>query len=272
LSPLFTGCGGELGLDGVRALRERAERDRTGRFFVEGIRFVATADDSGHQLEGLVAAPSMLRSAVGQMILRRRKKSGVPVLSVSADEFRQLSLLGEPQGLGAVLRQKWSPARALVSPRRDALWVALEEVRSPGNLGTLLRTADAAGADGLVCLSSRVDPFDPTTVRATMGSLLTQKLCRATTAELRALNPHGELLVVGAAPDGERDFRSLSYRRPVILMLGSERHGLSQEQRRLCDAVVRIPMRGRCDSLNLAVAASLLLYEVFGQRHPARRG
>ena len=258
----------KLDLDYVRSLRERRGRDQSGRCFVEGVRFVANAEDSGHEIEALVIARELLQSAIGQMIARRLRKR-IPILEISTEEFRRLSLLSEPQGIGAILRQRWRGD--LANPKRDALWIALSEVRSPGNLGSLLRTGDAVGMSGLICLSSLVDPFDPSAIRATMGSLLSVDFCRLSPSQLRAQNRHGEYFVVGAAPDGERDYRSISYRRPIILMLGGERKGLSEEQRRSCDALVKIPMRGRCDSLNLAVAGSLLLYEVFGQRNPARR-
>jgi TrmH family RNA methyltransferase len=257
-------------LDYVRGLRERRGRDQSGRCFVEGVRFVANAEDHGHEIEALVVARSMLKSAVGQMIARRLGKR-IPVIEIESEQFRALSLLSEPQGIGAILRQRWRAPSQLTDPKRDALWLALSEVRSPGNLGSLLRTGDAVGMSGLICLSPSVDPFDPSTIRATMGSLLSVDFCRLSASELRALNRNGDYFVVGAAPDGERDYRTISYRRPIILMLGGERKGLSEEQRRSCDALVRIPMRGRCDSLNLAVAGSLLLYEAFGQRHPARR-
>jgi TrmH family RNA methyltransferase len=261
----------ELDLDYVRSLREPARRASSGRFFIEGVRFLVTADEHRHELDALVVAPALLRSGVAEQIVRRRRLAGTPVLELDADAFRSISLLGEPQGVGAVLRQRWSARSVLAHPSRDALWLALDEVRSPGNLGTLLRTAAAVGATGLVCLAPAVDPHDPRVVRATMGAVLTQHLCRASPAELRDANRFGELFVVGASPDGDRDFRTISYRRPTLLVIGAERGGLSDPQRALCDAVVRLPMHAGTDSLNLAVAASVLLYEAYGQRHPARR-
>src|SRR5262249_18453803 len=158
-------------------------------------------------------------------------------------------------------RQRWSSSEALAHPGRDALWIALEHMRSPGNLGSLLRTCDAVGATGVVLTGDDVDPYDPTAVRATMGSLFSQRLVRASPEEIARLNRYGEYIVVGATPEATRDFRTLSYRRPVLLVLGSERSGLSETQRGLCDELVRIPMCGGCESLNLAVAASVLLYE-----------
>jgi TrmH family RNA methyltransferase len=258
-------------VESVLALRDRAVRDATGRFFVEGVRFVITADREGHAIDALVVAPDLLHSAVAEQLVARRRRTGTPVLDVDDAQFRALSILGEPQGIGAVVRQRWVPPSALRDPHHNALWIAAGAVRSPGNLGTLLRTADAVGADGLLCLSPVVDPHDPRVVRATMGALFAQHVCRVSPAQLREANRYGALFVVGATPDADLDYRALSYRRPIVLMIGSERDGLRADERALCDAVVRIPMRPHCDSLNLAVAASLVLYEAYGQRHPARR-
>jgi TrmH family RNA methyltransferase len=261
---------GGWSLERVLALRLRAEREREGLFFVEGVRFLVTAMDAGMNVAALVVAPDLLASPVALRAVRRLRASGVPLLEVSPADFTRLSLLSEPQGVGAVLRERWSSVAALAHPRRDALWVALEHLRSPGNLGSLLRTCDAVGATGVVFTGDDVDPYDPSAVRATMGSLFRQRLLRATPEEIARVNRYGEYIVVGATPEAARDFRTLSYRRPALLVLGSERSGLSEAQRALCDELVRIPMCGSCDSLNLAVAASVLLYEAFGQRHPAR--
>ena len=261
--------GGELSVAYVRSLRERGARDRTGRFVVEGVRFLVSAVDAGAVVEGLVIAPGLFDSVVGSMLVRRLKAAGVPSLQVSAAQFLELSLETEPQGVAAVVRQRWTVLAA--HDRRDALWVAVDSVRSPGNLGTLMRTCDAVGARGLIRTSPSVDPYHPTAVRASMGALFTQRLVDADLPSLQTWNRFGELLIVGAAPDGERDFRGITYRRPVLLMLGSERRGLSEAQRAACDVLVRIPMTGTADSLNLAVAASVLLYEIYGQRHPVKR-
>jgi TrmH family RNA methyltransferase len=251
----------------VRSLRDRTNRDRTGLYFMEGVRFLVAASDAGEPIEALVVAPALLRSAVGQMVARRLRLRGVPTLRVSAQEFAALSRASEPQGVGAVMRQRWEalPARP---PARDELWVACDRVRSPGNLGTLLRTCDAVGATGLVRTSDEVDPYDPGAVRASMGAMIRLRFVSTTLEALRAWRRRRDFVVVGATAEARCDYRSLSYRRPVMLVLGNERKGLSTAQRALCDQLVRIPMTGGGDSLNLAVAGSVLAYEVWQQRHP----
>jgi TrmH family RNA methyltransferase len=261
---------GRISLDYVKSLRDRTIRDRDGLVFVEGVRFVATAIDAGMSIEAIIVAPDRLQSPLGHTLARRLARQGVPLLRVRDDEFVALSLLDEPQGIGAVVRQRFSPLDE-DEPRRDSLWVGLDELHKPGNFGSLLRTCDAVGAGGVILLSARIDPYDPTVVRATMGSIFSQRLVRTTPSAFRRWNRHGAHFVVGAGLDGRCDYRAVSYRRPVLLMLGGERHGLSPAQASLCDAVVRIPMRGRCDSLNLAAAGAVMLYEIHSQRHPIRR-
>jgi TrmH family RNA methyltransferase len=263
--------GRPLSLDYVRSLRERAIRDRDGLVYVEGVRFLATALDAGVPVEAVIVAPARLESALGHTLAARLRRRGVPELRLDNAAFASLSLLDEPQGIGAVVRQRWSHLDAADADDRDGLWIALDVLHKPGNLGSLLRTCDAVNARGLILLGRTIDPYDPTVVRATMGSIFAQRLVRATPTALRRWNRYGAHVIVGAGLDGSRDYRAVSYRRPVVLMLGGERKGLSATQAALCDVIVRIPMQGRCDSLNLAAAGAVMLYEIFGQRHPVRR-
>lgn len=150
-------------------------------------------------------------------------------------------------------------------------WTALSHVRSPGNFGTLVRTSAATSADGFILLGDTIDPFDPTAVRATMGALFKQMIVRTTVEQLRRwARAHG-IQVVGASPDGAEDYDQVRYTCPTLLMLGGERKGLTDEQRSICNRVVRIPMADRMDSLNVAVAGSLVMYEVFRSHERRQR-
>ena len=144
--------------------------------------------------------------------------------------------------------------------------MALDQVHSPGNLGTILRTGDAVGASGLILLGDAVDPYDPACVRATMGAIFAQRLIRVTAAEFAAWKCRSGCRLVGTSPHAARDYRAVSYPVQTVLFMGGERRGLSNERQRLCDDLVRIPMVGRGDSLNLAIATGVLLYEVFNQQ------
>jgi TrmH family RNA methyltransferase len=252
------------------ALRDRKERDRSGAFLIEGVRFVLAASNAGASFVSLAVAPALLSSPIGGILLRRLRRSGVPVLEVSADELKQLSLSEQPQGIAAVVAQRWESIAPIVPSPRD-LWIAVSTVRSPGNLGTLMRTAAASGARGVIVPpNSSADPYHPGALRAAMGASFSLRMVRAGAAELDRWKKRLGLVVIGADPGAPLDYRAYSYRRPVVLLLGSERKGLSRSQAALCDAQVRIPMSAG-DSLNLAVAGSVLLYEIWNQRHPLGR-
>jgi TrmH family RNA methyltransferase len=162
----------------------------------------------------------------------------------------------------AVVRQRW---RAIERLEKGDLWLAVESVRSPGNLGTLLRTSLAVGARGLFVLGD-ADPFDPACVRATMGALESLVLARVTREGLVRLVREARGRLVGAAPQARVDFRAAAYGGTTVVVLGSERSGLTDQTRGACDTLVRIPMAFGVDSLNLAVAGSVLLYEALRQR------
>jgi TrmH family RNA methyltransferase len=253
----------KIDLDLVRALRAREHRERTGCHAVEGVRFLVSASDAGAIFEGLVVCDELLVSVVGRMIVRRSKQRGVPVTRVSPTDFASVSRLEDGSGRGviAIVRQ-----RVLRVDRVSDLWLAIETVRSPGNLGTLLRTCLAVGARGVLVVGD-ADLYDPACVRATMGALSSLDVVRvADVAELRALARRSGARLVGTSPDARIDFRKTDYRGTTIIAVGCERRGITRAMRDACDVLVRIPMRNVIDSLNLAVAGSLVLYEAYAQR------
>lgn len=249
----------------IRALRQRKERDASGLCFVEGIRQVAEAARSGAEVAQLVVAPALLSSAFARELVAERAAAGVPVLELSGEVFAGLSQKDGPQGLAAVVRQRWA---ALADARLDAPpgWVALLEPADPGNLGTVIRTADAVGASGVLLIGPGADPYDPAALRASMGAAFTTPLARCTWEEFAAWKARAGAHLVGTSDRAAAHFQAAHYPLPVVLLLGSERQGLSPEQLALCDQVVAIPMRGRADSLNLAVAAGVMLYELLRQQ------
>ena len=263
------GRGPACGLGAIFALRDRNERDRRRAFFIEGARFLCVACDEGIPVERLVVSRKLLVLPVGQMIARRLRRSGVPCLRVTPEAFSRLSLAPEPSGIAAVLRQRWTSIDRLTPGPRSS-WLAVERVRSDGNFGSLLRTSQAAGFDGVFLLGPAVDPFAPGVVRASMGALLTRRLLRCDAAAFRRWKERHHVTCYGATPDGDIDYRTPSYDGPVVVMLGDERQGLSKCQLSLCDARLRIPMRGPLNSLNLAMAGGLLAFEVYDPRFPAR--
>ncbi len=248
---------------------DRAHRDVRRTFFVEGVRNVVHAIESGFHIETLVYSEKLLIVPIARRLVRDRRRSGTPTLQVSPEAFRQVSATPRASGVGAVVAQRWSPLHG-ASPRAGLCWVVLEAVRSEGNLGSLIRTSEAIGGAGFILVGPRIDPFAPAVVRASMGALFRQTLIRTNDRSLRNWLRRHRCRVIGASPDGPADLHHFDYPRPTILVLGEERRGLTPLQRDLCTDLVRIPMVGDADSLNLAVAGSLLLYEVYRARSVRR--
>jgi TrmH family RNA methyltransferase len=153
-----------------------------------------------------------------------------------------------------------------VTPGEELCWIALQTVRSAGNLGTILRTSDAVGGAGLILLGDAVDPHDPAAVRATMGALHTQRMVRTTVAAMERWKQRHHGVLIGTSPTAPTDYQRLAYRAPIVLLMGEERRGLPSDLIARCDYVVRIPMIGDADSLNVGVATGVMLYELFNQR------
>jgi len=159
-----------------------------------------------------------------------------------------------------VFAQALTPLEAL-DPRAAACWLALEQVRDPGNLGTIVRTADAAGCGGVILVGDCCDPFSLEAVRATMGSIFAVPIAKATTAQFLDWRRAWPGSVVGTLLSASVDYRSADYRRPSLILMGAEQSGLTPALAAACDVAVKIPMRGRADSLNLSVATGLMIYE-----------
>jgi len=255
----------------IRALRDRKERLRTGLFFVEGIRIVGEAAQMGSEIETVIVAPELLESPFAWDTVRALKNKGnTQLIEVSREVFESVSDKGGPQGIGAVIRQRWHTLDSLhhTASTQTPLIVALDSPQDPGNIGTILRTADSASAHGVVLLGPSADPYDPSAVRASMGALFAQPIARASVEEFAMWKERGAFKVVGTSDQASMDYRECPYTQPLVLLMGSERAGLSAGLTALCDWMVRIPMLGRSDSLNLAVATGIMLYAIHGRLHP----
>ena len=253
----------------IRALQHPKERRKSGLFFVEGIRIVGEAVQQGAEIEALVSAPALLASDFAQGLLEAQREAGVPCLDLTAEAFHSISAKDGPQGIGAVVRQRWQPLES-VRVGQELCWVALDEVANPGNLGTILRTCDAVGAGGVILLGASTDPYDPASVRGSMGAIFSQSLIKTTFEDFARWKDRHGYAVVGTSSAATLDYQEATYPRPCIILMGSERMGLSASQMAACSLMVRVPMEGRGDSLNLAVATAVVLYEVYNQRRAGR--
>jgi TrmH family RNA methyltransferase len=253
----------------IRALSSRKQRDNTERFFVDGLHLVAAATQQQADIETCVVAPELLTSAFGRELVRALAHSGAHRIEVTADVFQSLAAKEHAQGLGIVARQRWLDL-ASVRPKAGQCWVALDTVQYPGNLGTILRTCDAVGGAGVILLGNTTDPYDPAAVRASLGAIFSQRLVRASFAEFAAWCRRHGVTVVGTSPAAAQDYQAVAYQPPLVLLMGSEPRGLLRQQQALCNVMVNIPMVGHSDSLNLAVATGIMLYEVFNQQRGGR--
>lgn len=245
----------------IRALDMRKERKETGLFVAEGLSILMTARDAGFVPETLVfragaAEAPAVRSFVDWALAQRAE-----VLEVSTAVLEKLAAKENPQTMLAIYRQRYADAPGKPVPE-DATWIALEEVRDPGNLGTIIRTADAAGAAGVILVGTTCDPWSRECVRATMGSIFNVPLVKLSGSDFLDLLRVWPGDAVGTHIAATEDFRKISYRHPTMIVMGSEGPGLTREASEACSRLVKIPMAGPLDSLNLAVATALTLYEV----------
>lgn len=250
----------------IRALDMRKERKETGLFVAEGASILMTAREHGFVPKTLVYRVGGLETEAARDYLDWCLDAGAEVLEVSPAVMEKLAAKDNPQSLLGVFGQAWQPLPQPAAVTPDATYVVLEEVRDPGNLGTIIRTADAVGASGVVLVGTTCDPFARECVRATMGSLFAVSLMRAAREDFLAWRARWPGDVVGTHLDGREDFRKAHVRQPTLLVMGGEGPGLSDSLTRACSKLVKIPMAGRLDSLNLAVATALALYQLRGDK------
>ena len=245
----------------MRLLADRKHRRRESAFVVEGIQPVWQAVEAGADVEVLVVAPDLLGGSPAAGMVAAQEAAGVRVARLTGELFARVSARDGPSGLAAIVRGR-VPGLASLPVTPGAVFVALHEIGNPGNLGTIVRTADAAGGSGVVLIGAAADPFDPAAVKASMGALFAVPVARAADpAEFFAWAAGAGITVATTSARASTSFWEAGYPRPLVLLLGAEGAGLPDDVLGGGDLQVRIPMTGTAESLNLAVAAGLLLYQ-----------
>jgi TrmH family RNA methyltransferase len=246
----------------LKGLALKKFRDQQNAFIAEGLKLVIDALDLGWTIRTLVFAKSALGNPAVEKVAARTVALGGDVLEVSEKILAAITRRDNPQTVLGVFEQRLTPLKS-IAPRAGDVWVALDRVRDPGNLGTVIRTVDAVGGKGVILVGETTDPFALETVRATMGSIFAVPVVRTGVEAFLAWRAGFAGLVVGTHLQGAVDYRTLPYAgRPVLLLMGNEQQGLSDNLAAACDALARIPQAGRADSLNLAVATGVMLFEI----------
>jgi TrmH family RNA methyltransferase len=244
----------------ARSLRQKKGRAETGLFLVEGIHHVGEAIEAGWDIQAALYAPDFLTSDFARELIARLEAKRIRTQPVSAQVMDSLADKDNPAGLLALLSQRASTLAGL-SVARVASSLALVSPQDPGNLGSILRTMDATGLDTLFLLDGGVDEFHPSVIRASMGAIFWKTIVRASFDEFLQWSRAHEMQLIAASAHAQNDYRALMPTSPWALVLGSEQKGLSTSQLAACGLSVSLPMRGRASSLNLSVAAGILLYQ-----------
>ena len=249
----------------IRALALKKFRDSQDAFMAEGLKLVIDALDLGWTIRTLVFARSQKGNAAVEKAAARTVAAGGLVLEVSEKVLSAITRRDNPQMVLGVFRQRWTALRD-IRPAAGDVWVALDRVRDPGNLGTIIRTVDAVGARGVILIGETTDPFSLETVRATMGSVFAVPVAKAGVEAFLAWRGQTGARLVGTHLKGSVDYRTVDYSAgSLVLLMGNEQQGLPENLAETCEALIRIPQAGRADSLNLAVATGVALYEM--RRH-----
>lgn len=247
----------------VRALHLRKEREETGQFLAEGLKIVTEAVELGQAPRILLYGPEARDHPLLKSAIRVTLEAKGEAIEVTRDILEKISRRDNPQTVVAVFDQSFAPIETLKAGD-EGVFVALHAVRDPGNLGTILRTADAAGCGGVILVGECCDAFSVEAVRATMGSIFAVPIYRLSIPEFLAWREGWPGSVVGTLLTATVDHRTADYRRPTLILMGNEQQGLTPELAASCDVNVKIPMRGRADSLNLSVATGIMIYAATG--------
>lgn len=245
----------------VRSLREKKHRRRERKFLAEGLRLLTDAREGGRLPEILLMAQGREGHPLLDELEAEVARAGGEVIELPLDILAKVTGKENPQAVAGVFAE-WDTAIGLIDRTAAPIWLVAHAMRDPGNLGTMLRTADAVGAGGLILIDDCVDPFSVEAVRASMGAIFTERLAQARWEEFIGWLRQGQGQLVAASLREAVPYRGAAYTAPCFVMVGNESRGLPEDYEMACDLRVTMPMKGRADSLNAAVAGAVLAYEV----------
>jgi TrmH family RNA methyltransferase len=248
----------------LRDLHDKRTRQREGLFLVEGMRLITDAVRAGHKPVLVAHGPALRFQGILREVFEVTEAAGGHVFETSEEILAKISRKDNPQAVVAAFAP-WDLTLDRLDLHRHDMWLAVEGLKDPGNLGTLLRTADAVGAGGVILLDQSCDPFSVEAVRASMGALFTTQLARAPWDVFLAWAKASSAQLVGAVLEDAQDYQDIHYHAPCVIVLGNEQSGLPEGYRLACTVRAKIPMYGQADSLNVAISGAVLAYEVRNQ-------
>lgn len=249
----------------IKSLTQKKNRDASNKFIAEGLKLVIDAIDSGWEIEILIYAKAAAQKEIVQKTAAKVVANSGLVLEVTEKVLTSITRRDNPQMVVGVFKQRFSDLDKL-KPESGDTFIALDRVRDPGNLGTIIRTADAAGIKGVILVGATTDAFSIETVRATMGSIFALPILKCDVDTFLSWQNAHDISVIGSHLKGSVDYRTIDYKsKPTVLLMGNEQAGLPDELASKCDQLARIPQVGDADSLNLAIATALMIYEA--RRH-----
>lgn len=248
----------------IRSLREKKHRKRAGKFLAEGLRIMTEAREAGFLPEMLFRVKDREVHALEIALEADVLAAGGDVIETSAEIMSKLSGKDNAQAVVGVYPDHETKLTDI--DRNSApIWLVAQAMRDPGNLGTMLRTGDAVGAGGLILIDDCTDPFSVEAVRASMGAVFTQKVAQCRWPEFITWLREGDGQLVGTSLQTDVDYQAATYTAPCFILTGNEAQGLPEDYEAQCDLLVKMPMRGKADSLNAAVATAVMAYEVLNQ-------
>lgn len=250
----------------LRFLRDKKHRKRAGQFLVEGLRLLEDARACGRVPRTLVMAEGREHALLARLEADVVAAGG-EVIATTPDILSKITGKDNAQVVAGVF-DEWDTALARLDRGAAPIWLVAQALRDPGNLGTMLRTCDAVGAGGLILIDDCADPFSAEAVRASMGAVFTVGLAQARWEDFLAWLRAGEGQLVAASLREAVPYRAAPYAAPCFILVGNESQGLPEEYETACDLRVTMPMKGRADSLNAAVAGAVLAYEVLAALAP----
>ena len=243
----------------ARGLRDKKNRRAEGLFLAEGLRILTEAREAGALPERLFF--SRPAHPLLEALIAATEAAGGEAIETNADILHKLSGKDNPQVVLGVF-EEFGTGLESIDRASAGLWIVAQALRDPGNIGTILRTGDAVAAGGLILVDDSADPFSVEAVRASMGAIFTQQVAAASWDEFLPWLRSGPGQLVGTSLKTDTDYLKADYKQPCFLLIGNESQGLPAEHEAACDLLVKMPMRGRADSLNAAVAAAVMAFHV----------